>query len=357
MGTLTADTTAATRAVRAPRRPVRAFALIATSALGVLVIAGLLLGNVSLPLADTIGILGHRLLGLPATGSWSAATETIVMELRLPRVLAAIAVGAGLGVSGAVLQGLLRNPLADPYVLGTASGAALGAAVGVLLPIQAAILGFGLANVLAFAGALVAVALVVRAAGGAGSESRSSVLLVGYAVGSVLAAGLALAMYLSGDNLRRIVAWLLGSLAGSTWSQVVVGLPIVIVGTLLIVARARTLDALLLGDDAAAHLGIDVRRERYILLALAALVTAAAVALAGLIGFVGLVVPHMVRLVTGPTARSVLPLSALTGAAFMVGADLLARIPGELPVGIVTAIVGVPVFVVLLRRTRGAYEL
>lgn len=324
-------------------------------ALALLMVVGLLLGNVSLPLADTLGVLGHRLLGLP-TGAWEASTETIVMELRLPRVLAAMVVGAGLGVSGAVLQGLLRNPLADPYVLGTASGAALGAAVGVLLPTQAMLLGFGIGSLLAFAGALGAVALVVRLAG-TGGDSRASVLLVGYAVGSVLAAGLALAMYLSGDDLRRIISFLLGSFASATWAQVAIGLPVVVVGTLCIVARARSLDAMLLGDDAAANLGVDVRRERRILLGLAALVTAAAVAIAGLIGFVGLVVPHVARLVTGPAARSVLPLSALVGAAFMVGADLIARIPGELPVGIVTAIVGVPVFLLLLRRSRGAYEL
>jgi iron complex transport system permease protein len=216
--------------------------------------------------------------------------------------------------------------------------------MGVLLPVQAMLLGFGITGALAFLGALAAVALVVRLAG-AGTDSRASVLLVGYAVGSLLAAGLALAMYLSGDDLRRIVAFLLGSFADVTWSQVAIALPVMGMGSLLIVRRARSLDAMLLGDDAAAHLGIDVRRERRILLALSALVTAAGVAMAGLIGFVGLVVPH------------VLPLSALVGAGFMVGADLIARLPGELPVGIVTALVGVPVFLLLLRRTRGAYEL
>jgi iron complex transport system permease protein len=355
MRSLTAQRVAAAPAARRPHRPIRPFAAGAIVGLGVLIVAGLLLGTVSLPLADALGVLGHRLLGLPA-GAWAASTETIVMELRLPRVLGAMVVGAGLGISGAVLQGLLRNPLADPYVLGTASGAALGAAIGVLLPVQAMVLGFGIIGALAFVGALVAVAFVVRLAG-AGTESRASVLLVGYAVGSVLAAGLALAMYLSGDDLRRIVSFLLGSFANTTWSQVVIALPVILVGTLLIVSRARSLDAMLLGDEAAAHLGIDVRHERRILLALSALVTAAGVAMAGLIGFVGLVVPHVVRLVAGPSARAVLPLSALVGALFMVGADLIARIPGELPVGIVTALVGVPVFVVLLRRARGAYEL
>jgi len=322
--------------------------------LGIVVLAGIVLGNVSLPVSDTLAVLGHRLLGLPA-GIWPASTETIVVELRLPRVLTAMIVGMGLAVAGTAFQGLLRNPLADPYVLGTASGAALGAAIGVLLPIQVAVLGFGVANALAFCGALAAVAVVYRLS--RGSESRSSILLVGYAVGSVLAAGLATAMYLSGDNLRRIVAYLLGSFANASWAQVVVGLPIIVLGTLLILSRARSLDALLLGDDAAAHLGVDVRRERRVLLALAALVTAAAVALAGLIGFVGLIVPHAVRLVVGPSARLVLPLSAVLGAAFMVLADLIARIPGELPVGIVTALIGVPAFLVLLRRSPGAYEL
>lgn len=343
----------AIRGSGAGRRPV-IVAVGGMVALAVVVVAGIVLGNVSLPVSDTLAILGHRLLGLPA-GTWPASTETIVVELRLPRVLTAMIVGMGLAVAGTAFQGLLRNPLADPYVLGTASGAALGAAIGVLLPIQVAVLGFGVANALAFCGALAAVAVVYRLS--RGSESRSSILLVGYAVGSVLAAGLAMAMYLSGDNLRRIVAYLLGSFANASWAQVVVGLPIIVVGTLLIVGRARSLDALLLGDDAAAHLGIDVRHERRVLLALAALVTASAVALAGLIGFVGLIVPHAVRLVVGPSARLVLPLSALLGAAFMVLADLIARIPGELPVGIVTALIGVPVFLVLLRRSPGAYEL
>lgn len=340
-------------------RPFAGRRALVVSVVGVLLlaatlVAGIMLGNVSLPLPDTLGILGHRLLGLPA-GTWPASTETIVVELRLPRVLTAMTVGMGLAVAGTVFQGLLRNPLADPYVLGTASGAALGAAIGILLPVQFAVVGFGVSSALAFVGALAAVALVYRISGG--SESRSSVLLVGYAVGSVLAAGLAMAMYLSGDNLRRIVSYLLGSFANASWPQLLVGLPVVVLGTLLIVSRARALDALLLGDDTAAHLGVDVRRERMLLLGSAALVTAASVALAGLIGFVGLIVPHAVRLVVGPSARLVLPLSALFGAAFMVIADLIARVPGELPVGIVTALIGVPVFLLLLRRSRGTYEL
>ena len=318
--------------------------------------AGIVLGNVPVPLADSVAILARRLLAWPVAETWSPAMETIVVELRLPRVITALIVGAGLAVAGTTFQGLLRNPLADPYVLGTASGAALGAAIGVLVPVQVAVLGFGLVNLLAFGGALLAVAAVYRRSGGGGVGSMTSVLLTGYAVGSMLAAGLAMAMYLAGSNIRQIFFYLLGSFAQSSWPQLLIGLPVIAIGSALIMLRARSLNALLLGDEAAVHLGLDVRRERLILLALASLVTAAAVALAGLIGFVGLVVPHVVRLVVGPNARLVLPLSALFGASFLILADLVARIPGELPVGVITAVVGAPVFVVLLRRFRGGYE-
>jgi iron complex transport system permease protein len=321
------------------------------------IVGGIGLGTVVVPPAEIAAILAHRLLDWPVAQSWPQASETIVMELRLPRVLTALVVGLGLAVAGTTFQGLLRNPLADPYVLGTASGAALGAAIGVLIPADLALLGLGLVNILAFIGALVAVLLVHQVAGGGGRSTLTSLLLTGYAVGSLLAAGLALAMVMSGAQLRQIFFYLWGSLAGSDWQSLVVGLPVIIIGSLLIMARARSLNGLLLGDDTALHLGLDVRRERAILLGLASLVTAAAVALAGLIGFVGLIVPHVVRLLVGPNARLVLPLSAIFGGAFLVLADLGARLPGELPVGIVTALIGAPLFVVLLRRHRAAYQL
>ena len=326
-------------------------------ALAVVVVAGIGLGTVSVTPADSVAILAHHLLGWPTAETWPRTSETIVMELRLPRVITALVVGLGLAVAGTTFQGLLRNPLADPYVLGTASGAALGAAIAVLIPVQIALLGLGLVNIFAFIGALLAVLLVHQVAGGGGRATLTSLLLTGYAIGSLLAAGLALAMYLSGAQLRQIFFYLLGSLAGADWQSLVVGLPIVLIGSLLIMARARTLNGLLLGDDTALHLGLEVRRERAILLGLASLVTAAAVAMAGLIGFVGLVVPHVMRLLVGPNARLVLPLSAIFGAVFLVLADLGARLPGELPVGIVTAVIGAPIFVVLLRRYRAGYQL
>ena len=337
-------------------RPV-VLGVLGLAVLAVAIVAGIALGTVTVAPADTLGILTHRLLGWPVAQTWPATSETIVMELRVPRVLTAMLVGLGLAVAGVTFQGLLRNPLADPYVLGTASGAALGAAIAVLIPMQFALLGLGLVNVFAFIGAIVAVVLVHQIAGGGGRSTLTSLLLTGYAVGSLLAAGLALAMYLSGSQLRQIFFYLLGSLAGADWQSLVIGLPVIVVGSLLIMLRSRSLNGLLLGDETARHLGVDVRRERAILLGLASLVTAAAVALAGLIGFVGLVVPHVVRLLVGPNARLVLPLSAIFGGAFLIVADLGARIPGELPVGIITAVIGAPVFVLLLRRYRTGYQL
>jgi len=320
-------------------------------------VAGVAIGNVPVAPADTLALLAHRLLGWPVTVTWPASAETIIIELRLPRVLMAMAVGVALSLAGATFQGLLRNPLADPYVLGTASGAALGAAIALLVPVHLALLGFGLLHLLAFVGALLAVAVVYRISRLGALNSLTAVLLTGYAVGSLLAAGLAMTMYVSGSNLRQIFFYLLGSFSLASWPQVAVGLPIIAIGSVVILFRARSLNALLLGEDAAAHLGLDVRRERLVLLGAATLITAAAVAMSGLIGFVGLVVPHLMRLVVGPNARLLLPLSAIFGAAFLASADLLARIPGELPVGIVTALVGAPFFLYLLRHYRAGYQM
>jgi iron complex transport system permease protein len=340
----------------ARRRPL-ALALIGFALCAITLVAGVGLGNVGVPFGDTVAILAHRLLGLPVDVRWPASAETIVLELRLPRVLTAMAVGAALSIAGATYQGLLRNPLADPYVLGTASGAALGAAVALLIPVQLAVLGFGLVHVLAFAGALAAVAVVYRVSRLGALNSLTSVLLTGYAVGSLLAAGLAMTMYLAGNNLRQIFFYLLGSFSLASWPQLAIALPVIIVGSAVLLSRPRALNALLLGEQTAAHLGLDVKRERLILLGAATLVTAASVAVSGLIGFVGLVIPHLVRLVVGPNARALLPLTVIYGAAFLATADLLARIPGELPVGVITAIVGAPFFLYLLRRYHAGYEL
>jgi iron complex transport system permease protein len=331
--------------------------MLGLAALAVSLVLGVAAGSVFVPPGDTLAILVHRVLGLGVERTWSDAAEVIVLELRLPRVLTAMVVGAGLAVAGTALQGLFRNPLADPYVLGTASGAAFGAAVAILLPVRGLILEFGLLHGLAFVGALGAVALVYHLGRTSTLAPLTGLLLTGYAVGSLLAAGLALSMYLSGAGLRQIFAFLLGGFATASWTRLAVAAPLIVAGGGAIVLRARSLNGLLLGDETAAHLGIDVGRERAVLLALASHVTAAAVAVSGLVGFVGLVVPHVVRLLVGPSARLVLPLSALFGASLLATADLSARILGEIPVGVVTAVVGAPFFLALLRRTRSGYEL
>ena len=338
------------------RRPL-ALAAFGLAALALVIVAGVAAGSVAIPPGDTLAILAHRALGLDLGISWTGAEETIVWDLRFPRVLTAVTVGAGLAVAGATFQGVLRNPLADPYVLGTASGAALGAAIAVVLHVPTLILDFGLLHALAFAGALASVWLVYRLSRVGGHGQMTSLLLTGYAVGSLLAAGLSMAMFVSGSGLRQIFAYLLGGFEAASWVRFATALPLIATASILIVSRARSLNGFLLGEEAAAHLGVDVRRERAILMGLASLATAAAVAVSGLIGFVGLVAPHVVRLAVGPNARLVVPLAALFGAILMVAADLAARLLGEIPVGVVTAVIGAPFFLALLRRTRAGYEL
>jgi iron complex transport system permease protein len=341
---------------RLRRQPVP-LAVAAGFILGLAILAAVGLGSVAVAPGDTLAILVHRLFGVELAQTWSTTAETIVWDLRLPRVLEASVVGAGLAIAGATFQGLLRNPLADPYVLGTASGAALGAAIAVLIPVRIAILAFGLLQVFAFVGALAAVTLVYRLSRVSGSSPLTSLLLTGYALGSLLAAALAMTMYLSGAALRQIFTYLLGSFDSASWGELGGAFPIIAIAAVLIIVRARSLNGLLLGEDAAMHLGVDVKRERAILLALASLITAAAVSVSGLVGFVGLVVPHVVRIVVGPNARLVLPLAAIGGAILMVVADLVARLLGEIPVGVITAVLGAPFFLLLLRRAQRGYEL
>lgn len=334
-----------------------AVGLAACAVLLATLVLGVGLGSVRIGPAETIGVLLSRTLGLDTGVTWTPAIEAIVWELRLPRVLTAMLIGCGLAVAGATFQGLLRNPLADPYVLGTASGAAVGAAVAILLPIELVLVEFGLLHALAFVGALGSAWLVFRLGGTGGANGLTRLLLTGYAVGSVLAAVLTMAMYISGVELRQIFSFLLGGLGGSSWVRLIVAAPLIVASSLLVMARGRALDAMLLGDATARHLGIDVARERAILLALASMATAAAVAISGLIGFVGLVVPHVVRLLVGPSAHRVLPISAVAGAALLSAADLGARLAGDVPVGVVMALLGAPFFLVLLHRSRSGYEL
>ncbi len=279
----------------------------------------------------------------------STIRDGIVWELRLPRVLTAAAVGAGLAIAGAVMQALTRNPLADPYLLGLSSGASLGAVAVLLLGATL------LLPVAAFAGALAALLLTLLIARAGGQVSPSRTVLAGVAVSSLGAALTSFIIFWTakGDSYREILSWLLGSLAGADWQAVTIGFGGLAIVGLPIMVAGGSLDAFSFGDTAAAALGIAVGRTRWLLFCGTALLTGAMVSVSGSIGFVGLVLPHAVRLLVGSRHRVLLPLSALVGAIFLIWSDTLARTlfdPRELPVGIVTAVVGAPLFVLLLMR-------
>lgn len=275
----------------------------------------------------------------------------IVLDLRLPRIVVALLMGGSLGVAGAILQGVFRNPLADPYVLGTSSGAALAAAFG-LLATQGT--GVWLVPALALAGALVTSAVVVSLGRDAWGIRAERLLLAGVGIGFFLSAILMLVMSLAqADGVKRALLWMAGDLAGADWSVVPVASLLMLFGFLLALARRRGLNALALGDEVAFGLGLEPGRERTLLVLAASLLTAASVALGGIVGFVGLMVPHAVRALVGADARRVLPLSALGGGMLLCLADTVGRSvlpPVEIPAGVVTALIGAPWFLIMLRR-------
>jgi iron complex transport system permease protein len=303
----------------------------------------LLTGPVSIGAADALRAL---------FGAGDELTVTIVRELRLPRMLLATAVGGGLATAGAVMQGLFRNPLAEPGVIGTSAGAGVGAVFAIFVGAAGR---WSLSMVLfAFVGAVGGTLACVAIARRGGRMPMTSLLLAGLAVGSFAAALLSLMlMNTSHYALRDMMHWLLGGLDGRSMTHVALALPPILLGCAAMFAFARTLDAMALGEDAASSLGVDVERARAALLALAALVTAAAVSVAGIVGFVGLVVPHLLRMVVGPRHATLLPASFLGGALLLTSADLAARSMGEwleIRLGVVTALIGAPFFLVLLRR-------
>ncbi|MCR8672044.1 iron chelate uptake ABC transporter family permease subunit [Agrococcus sp. HG114] len=297
---------------------------------------------------DALGAVAAR-LGI-GVSPLDAVGDAIVVELRLPRVLAACAVGAGLAIVGAVMQALVRNPLADPYLLGVSSGASVGAVLvliaglGLLLPVAA------------FGGALLALLAALGLAAAAGGATPTRTVLAGVVVASAASAVVSLVIFwrADGDAFREILAWLLGSLAASTWPSALVALAGAALALPLLLS-GRLLDALALGDTAAGALGVDARRTRWTLLVACALVTGVLVSVSGAIGFVGLVVPHAVRLAVGAGHARLLPLSGLAGAVVLLVSDTVARAafdPRELPVGIVTALIGAPVFAALMLTGR-----
>lgn len=304
----------------------------------------MLLSRVPL-IGDRIGILAH----------WSAAQEVVVLQIRLPRVVLAGMVGASLSVAGATYQGLFRNPLADPYLIGVASGAGLGGIIALVLPLPAVLYSLGVVQWMAFAAGLATVGLVYLLARIGRTTPVTTLLLAGVALGSFATSVTSFLMYMHADKLHTAYSWLLGGFSLGNWNQVILILPYGVVGFGAIFVHARLLNVMQLDEEQAVQLGIDVERMKLVLVAAATLVTAASVSVSGLIGFVGIIVPHAVRLIWGPDYRVLLPMSTLVGALFLLWADTLARTalaPTEIPVGVVTAFCGAPFFLYLLRQRK-----
>lgn len=329
--------------LQAQRRRWRLVALCLLASLAFSILLALSVGAVKLSLGDVWRVFASKLSGHTS----SDTAQTIVWQLRLPRILLAALVGAALSGSGVALQGLFRNSLVDPYILGLSSGAALGAAVGLTLNLASLIPFF------AFLGALLATTIAYFLAREHGRVPVMRLLLSGVATSSFFSALVSMLMLRSQRSLQTIFLWLMGSFSGRSWPELKLILPYLLLGLFLIFLHLRELNLLLLGEEAAGQLGMEVERGKRFLLLGATLAAAASVAGSGTIGFVGLVVPHLVRILTGSDHRLLFPLSLLAGSLFLVLADTIARTimaPVELPVGIITSLVGAPFFLYLLQK-------
>lgn len=347
------------RAVPRVRLGMPGTTLLAAGALIAACALALTMGAAPIPIVSAVRIVIDAVPGLGALVDTSAEPEPwrrIVLDVRLPRVVAASVVGGALAFAGASYQGVFRNPLASPYLLGVASGAALGAAVVIVSPLGTGGYGFGPVPLAAFVGGgatMVAVYALSRTSGGAAAPT--TLILAGVALSSILSAATSFIMLGAGQRAQPIFAFLFGTLNISSWERLAWGAPYLVLGAAVVLAHGRVLNVLQLDEEQARQLGIDVTRTRLVVLAAASLMAATTVAIAGIIGFVGLIVPHVVRLLWGGDYRRVLPLSAILGAAFLVGTDVLGRTviaPQEIPVGIITALAGGPFFLYLLRTRR-----
>jgi ABC-type Fe3+-siderophore transport system permease subunit len=340
--------------VARPRRSTAVVTGAAGLALVVAVLAGIWVGAVPLAPGGVVLTLADRALGpigVDVPGGLEGTQAAVLLQLRLPRVVLAVLVGAALAVSGAAYQGVFRNPLADPYLLGAAAGAGLGATLTIAYSPVQSIGPVGIVPLAAFAGALFGVFCALALGSVAGGAHSPTLLLAGIAVAAFLAAAQNLVQQQNTDDLREIYGWMIGQLGSSQWSDVALVLPYLGVACAVLLCCGRALDVLAVGDDEAGSLGVHPGRLRLLVILAASLATASAVAVSGLVGFVGLVVPHIVRRLAGGSYTRVLPLSLLVGGAFLVMADLVARVvlaPAELPIGVVTAFVGAPFFAGLL---------
>ena len=335
--------------------------LLLVLALIVTVIVSLNVGYAQIPFPDILGILGKQ-IGLIDPSLISPQNEAIIVQIRLPRVLAGVLVGAALAAAGVLYQGVFRNPMADSYVLGVSAGAAVGASFSILSGIGFVFLGLRLVQVAAFFGAISAMFLVYNISRVGSRVPIATLLLCGIAVNFFLFAVVGLMEVIAGDELHAIVFWLVGGFSNVLWRDIWAMLPFIIIGIVAAYFYVRDLNLLAMGEETAHHLGVNIERAKQVLLVLASLLTAAAVSICGLIGFVGLMIPHLTRVVIGPDHRILLPTSTIIGAIFLVICDDLARVVAtpfastlELPVGIITMLFGAPFFIFLFKKKKQSY--
>ena len=326
--------------------------------LGFSILAAVSFGTMSIPMGDVYRVIVHELFGWGDPAVWGrGGVHDVVWLIRLPRLVLAVGVGMGLSVCGVVMQAIVKNPLADPYVLGVSSGAYLGAVLAMLLGVGTSVFGGSAMGVLGCAGAFLVSLGVMALANLGGRANAVKLLLAGSALSAVCSGFSNLFIYILNDDhaASAVVQWSMGSLAGADWESNGVILPVVLVGTLFFWTQYRNLNLMLLGDESAVTLGTDLHRWRLVYLLVSALLVGFVVYKAGLIGFVGLVIPHLVRSVVGADHRRLIPLSALCGAVFMIWMDVGARLavrPEEIPVGIITAFIGAPLFLWMIRVRR-----
>lgn len=321
------------------------------------IVVSLSIGSAQLPISHIVGILAKHLpwLGSHIEVNWPPSSEQIINKVRIPRMLLGILVGAVLSIAGAGFQGVLRNPLADPYSLGVSSGASVGAALLIYFGLQFAWFGQWSIPIVAFVTGLISLFLVLKLAMIDGKLKMETLILSGVVMQAFLGAFVSFLVSISNQTINEIIFWLMGSLAMRGWSYTYMISPYLLIGLVILLSYARSLNLLALGERQAAHLGVHVERTKVIVLIASTLITAAAVSVAGVIGFVGLIVPHLVRLLVGPDYRLIIPLSAIGGGIYVLWADTLARTllsPTEIPLGVITAFLGAPFFAYLLHKDK-----
>ncbi|NBI30240.1 FecCD family ABC transporter permease [Chengkuizengella marina] len=321
------------------------------------IVVSLSMGSAHIPLLQVWRILLHQLplVGQHISVDWPISSEKIILEVRFPRIILGILVGACLSLAGTGFQGVLRNPLADPFTLGVATGASVGAAFLILFGIQFLWLGQWTVPIVAFLSGILSLLFVFKLAGIQGKFRVETVILSGVVVQAFLGSIVSFMITLSDDVINRIVFWLMGSLALRGWEFSIILFPYLFIGFIVLLGYGRVLNLFALGERQAAHLGVNVDRSKWIVLIFSTLISAAAVSVAGVIGFVGLIVPHLIRLLVGPDYRLILPLSVLFGAIYVLWADTIARMllnPQEIPLGVITAFIGAPFFAYLLSKNK-----